>query len=90
VLFISVPGNHASSYAGCDVHSCLENCNVKGFSKSSSKLLEEGTIGWSVDAGNAFILWVEKLRPPVVFLPSKFMVLFICVVSSVWYPVSGL
>jgi hypothetical protein len=43
-----------------------------------------------VDAGKDFILWVGKLRPPVVFLPSKFMVLFICVLSSVLCPVLGL
>jgi hypothetical protein len=74
VLLISVPGNHASSYAGCRVHSYFENSNAEGF-----------TIRRGVDAENAFILWVGKLRPPVVFLLSKFMVLFICVVSFVWF-----
>jgi hypothetical protein len=74
VLLIFVPGNHASSYASCCVHSYFKNSNVEGF-----------TIHRGVDAENAFILWVGKLRPPVVFLLSKFMVLFICVVSFVWF-----
>jgi hypothetical protein len=40
VLLIYVPGNHASSYADNDVHSCLENCNAKGFSKNSCRRRE--------------------------------------------------
>jgi hypothetical protein len=42
VLLIYVSGNHASSYAECNVHSYLQNCNAKGFSKSSWKLLWVG------------------------------------------------
>jgi hypothetical protein len=85
VLLVYVPGNHASSYVGCRVHRFSENCNAEGFMKSSWELSEEGTIGWGVDVGYAFILWVGKLRLPVLFLLSKVMVLFICVLSSVWF-----
>jgi hypothetical protein len=85
VPLVSVPGKHASSYAGCRVHSFSENCNAEGFTKSSWELSEEGTIGQGVATGYAFILWVGKLRLPVLFLLSKVMVLFICVVSSVWF-----
>jgi hypothetical protein len=55
VLLIFVPGNHASSYGSCDVHIFYKNCNVEGFTKSSSERSEEGTIWWGVDAGNDFI-----------------------------------
>jgi hypothetical protein len=39
--------------------------------------MQRGSRKIVVDAGKAFILWVGKLCPLVVFLPSKFMVLFI-------------
>jgi hypothetical protein len=70
VLLIYVPRNHVSSYVGCHVHSYFENCNAEGFSKTSSELLEEGTIRRGVEAGNDFILWVGKLRPHVSFVMS--------------------
>jgi hypothetical protein len=85
VLLVSVPGNHASSYVDCRVHRFSDNCNAEAFTKRSWELSEEGTIGWGVDAGYAFILWVGKLCLPVLFLLSKVMVLFICVLSSVWF-----
>jgi hypothetical protein len=69
VLLVSVPGNHVS-------------CNAKGFMKSSWEPLEEGTIRQGVVAGDAFILWVEKLCLPILFLLSKVIVLFISLFSS--------
>jgi hypothetical protein len=68
VLLVYVPGNHVSSYAGCHIHSVSENYNAEGFTKSSCELLEEGTIERGVDVGYAFILWVEKLCLPVLFV----------------------
>jgi hypothetical protein len=70
VFLIFVLGNHASSYAGCHAHSYFKNCNAEGFLKTSLELSQEGTIHRGVEAGNAFILWIGKMRPPIVFVPS--------------------
>jgi hypothetical protein len=70
VLLVYVPGNNASSYGGCRIHSFSENCNAEAFTKSGWELLEDRTIGWGVDAVYASTLWVGKLCLPVFFLLS--------------------
>jgi hypothetical protein len=68
VLLVSIPGNHVS-------------CNAESFTKSIWEPSEEGTIGWGLYVGYAFILWVGTLRLPVLFLLSKVIVLFIFIFS---------
>jgi hypothetical protein len=69
VLLVSIPGKHVS-------------CNAEGFMKSSWEPSEEGTIGWGLYAGYAFILWVGTLHLPILFLLSKVIVLFISLFSG--------
>jgi hypothetical protein len=64
VLLFFVPGKHLSF-------------NAEGFTKSSWEPSEEGTIGWGLYVGYAFILWVGTLHLPILFLLSKVIVLFI-------------
>ena len=70
MLLVSVPGNNASSYGGCRVHSFSENCNAEGFTKISWELSEYGTIRRGVDAVYVSTLWTGKLCLPIFFLLS--------------------